>query len=209
MKLEEKLVVLIYCVVLIAFGFLLAIAMFIGLDGVKSTDIMSGVGSVLSGLGALGLLWFGCETYADWKSTKSNEAAFGLYRDLFVFKYKLILLSDNIVKSRGNPQLDLLVIESFKELESYIGALVVSSSQVDSLVKISETQWFLAHIYALKNRTDRLMNLACSEHLNSQQWDAEKRQLRSQVVKREQEEMKKMLQKMERKLSSMGFSSAT
>jgi len=208
LKIEEKLVVSIYCVVLIAFGFLLALALFIGLDGVKSTDVMSGFGSILSGLGALGLLWFGCETYSDWKSTKSNEAAFGLYRDLFVFKYKLILLCDNIVKSSGNPRLDLLVKESFKELEAHFDALVVGSSQVDSLVKISETQWFLAHTYALKSRVDRLMNLASSEHVNSKQWDAKKIQLRSQVVKSEREEMQEMLQKMERKLNSMGFNSA-
>ncbi|MEZ9839669.1 hypothetical protein AB4323_21330 [Vibrio sp. 10N.261.52.C11] len=205
MKLEEKLVISIYCVVLISFGFLLATALFFDLDGVTSSDILSGLGSLLSGIGTLGLLWFGCETYSDWKSSKSNEAAFVLYRDLFVFKYKLMLLIDNIVKSGGNPRLDLQVEQSFKELDSHIDALVFGSSQFDSLVKISDTQWFLAHTHALRNRVRRLMNLAFSEHLNSTQWDAKKLNLRSEVVKSEQQEMNDMLQKMERKLNSMGF----
>ncbi|MEZ8918797.1 hypothetical protein AB4163_05435 [Vibrio splendidus] len=209
MKLEEKLVISIYCIILIAFGFLIAVAMFIDTEGATSTDIMSGFGSVLSGFGALGLLWFGCETYSDWKNTKSNEAAFGLYRDLYVFKYKLILLSDNIVKSGSNPRSDLLVKDSFAELESHINALVVGSSQVDSLVKIGESQWFLAHTYSLKSRVDRLLNSACSEHLNPIKRDSTKLQKRSQIVKIQKEEIIEMLQKMECKLNSMGFNPAT
>ncbi|EKJ5338221.1 hypothetical protein PGI88_004333 [Vibrio vulnificus] len=145
-------------------------------------NIISSLGSFLSGIGTISLLIFGVITFRSWSKDKSNDSHLTLSKNVLVFRYKVEEWYTRVKQFNQNPDSDLVSLEYKSDIEQQIKLLLEHASELDCLSSDTEHKWYLSKCAAIQTYFYLSVSTAFAVNLNSDGTDTDlKKQRNSQI----------------------------